>query len=108
MDNRDSGQTTCNPAHDIRTNPAMQMNQIRSALLDDTGKATDETHVKITFHPYRMDICQGPGHGREIASFPTGQNVFDASRLEPFHEEDNLMGAAVEIAATLDVKNLHR
>jgi hypothetical protein len=103
----DAGHAACDTAHDIGPNPAVKMHDMRATEADDLVKPWDQSDVEIALHANGMDLGQGSCRLRQITTDPAGHNVFDPTGLEPFHEEKNLMRAAVKITTALNVEDPH-
>ncbi|NBV87697.1 MAG: hypothetical protein EBS01_15820, partial [Verrucomicrobia bacterium] len=58
-------------------------------------------------HANGMHFGQGLGHLGKIAPHPACEDIFDSPSLEAFHEEKDLMRAAVKITTALNVEDLH-
>lgn len=107
VNDRNTGQSGCDPPHDIGTNPAVEMDDIRMSQTDDPMKPLDQSKVEITLHANGMDFGQRRGHFGKIAPHPAREDILDSPSLEAFHEEKDLMRAAVKITTALNVEDLH-
>ena len=55
-----------------------------------------------------MDVSQLSAGLGQLAALAAGEDIFNAFRFQSLHEKDDLVGATVEIAPALYVKNFHR
>jgi hypothetical protein len=85
----------------------MEVHDIGATQANHLEKPRDQSNVKIALHANGMDFGERGRHLGKITADSAGQDVFNPSRLESFHEKEDLMRTAVEITTALDVEDPH-
>jgi hypothetical protein len=103
MDHRNAGQSTGDSPHDVGPDSAVQMNDIWRDPLDHPIQSMNQSNIEITCHGQADHLPKRRGSNRERTAHPADEYVLNATRLKPFHQQQDLMGSAVEISPPLNV-----
>jgi hypothetical protein len=107
MNHRHTGPAGGNRAHDIGSDAAMQMHQIRRAAPDQIPQASNHRNIQIAAHGQRMHLGKAGGALGQFATNAAGQQVIHALPDQPLQQIQHLLRTAVQIRATFYMQNSH-
>jgi hypothetical protein len=107
MDDRHTAQARSDAAHDVGTDAAVQMHQVRSARTDQASQTDDHRQVQIAPHRQAIDPRNGRGGLRQGTSGGAGEQIFMTACGKPAQQVQDLIGPAVEVTPALDMEDPH-
>jgi hypothetical protein len=95
------------PAHDIGTDSAVKMDQIRAACTDQASQPDDHRQVQVTPHGQAMHLRKGRRRLAQGAAARTGKQTVVTPRMQTAQQMQHLIGPAVEMAPAFDMQDSH-